>query len=60
MKDLGAANKILRMKTHRNGRGWKIVPISEKYIKKVLERFDMLTYFQLSANLSSQIDEEEK
>ena len=70
MKDLGAAKKILGMEIHKNRQEEKLFLSQKKYIKKVLEGFDMLdakpvktplaAHFQLSADLSPQTDEEEK
>ena len=70
MKNLGAAEKILGMEIHRNRQEEKLFLSQKKYIEKVLKRFGMLDakpvktllagHFRLSADLSSQTNEEEK
>ena len=42
IKDLGAAEKILGMKIHRNRQEGKLFLFQKKYSEKVLERFGML------------------
>jgi ATP-binding cassette subfamily B (MDR/TAP) protein 1 len=41
MKDLGPANKILRMQTHRDRSKRKIWLSQKNYLKKILRRFNM-------------------
>ena len=41
MKDLGAAKQILGIETHRNKRNGKLSFSHEKYVEKILERFEM-------------------
>ena len=70
MKDLGAPKKILGMHVHRNRLERKSFLSQKKYIEKVLKRFDILdvksvktplaAHFRLSADLSPQIDKDDK
>ena len=70
MNDSGVMKKILEIKILGNRGEGKLFLSQKKYIEKVLERFDMLdvkpvqtpldSLFQLSIDLSSQTDKEEK
>ena len=41
MKDLGAAKQILGIEIHRDRRNGKLSFSQEKYVEKILERFEM-------------------
>uniref|UniRef100_A0A5B7BER2 Reverse transcriptase Ty1/copia-type domain-containing protein n=1 Tax=Davidia involucrata TaxID=16924 RepID=A0A5B7BER2_DAVIN len=68
MKDLGATNKILGMKIHRDREADRLYLNEKRYIEKVLKRFAMqdskpvstplAVYFRFSTNLSPQTEEE--
>ena len=61
MKDLGAAKQILVIEIHRDGRNCKLSFSQEKYVEKILERFEMnkenlvnvplASHFKLSSGL---------
>jgi len=68
MKDLGAAKKILRMEIHRDRKGGKLYLSQERYLEKVLSRFNMgdcnavstplAAHFKLSAECCPQTKED--
>ena len=62
MKDLGAAKQILAIEIHRHKRNGKLSFSQEKYVEKIIERFEMnkakpvnvplASHFKLSSSLS--------
>jgi Reverse transcriptase (RNA-dependent DNA polymerase) len=70
MKDLGAARQILGMRITRDYKNRKLCLSQEKYIKKVLQRFNMdkckpitshlASHFKLSHNGCPKVDKEKE
>lgn len=70
MKDLGAANQILGMQIHRDGKNGKLWLSQKKYVEKILQRLNMnkvkpsnirlASHFKLSSGLSPSSDEEKQ
>ena len=68
MKELGAAKKILGMEIHRNRQAGKLFLSQQKYIERLLDRFNMsnckpvstpfAAHFKLSSDLCPQTKEE--
>ncbi|KAE9617992.1 putative RNA-directed DNA polymerase [Lupinus albus] len=68
MKELGAAKKILGMEIHRDRQAGKLFLSQQKYIERVLERFNMnvckpvstplAAHFKLSSDLCPHTEEE--
>jgi hypothetical protein len=68
MKDLGEAKKILGMEIHRDRKNGKLWLSQQKYVEKILMRFDMnnvklvsiplASHFKISSSLCPSTDEE--
>ena len=68
MKDLGAAKQILGIEIHRDRKNGKLSFSQEKYVEKILERFEMnkakpvnvplASHFKISSSLCSSSVEE--
>ena len=68
MKDLGAGKHILGMEIHRDRKNGKLWLSQQKYVEKVLEKFNMnnvkpvnvplASHFKISSDLSPRTNEE--